>query len=136
MADNDKTLTSAEFSKITGISVSKINQMLRKGQLHGEKRSGKWAIPKEELHRATIASHKRAPQASAGSSSTPSTQGPKPSGKRYDVETFARMTYLTENGVRQWLRTGRLSGGVGEDGEPFVNAANLERSDLQHLIRH
>ena len=134
MADNGKTLTSAEFSKITGISVSKINQMLRKGQLRGEKRRGKWAILKEELHSETIASQKQAPQASAGA--TPSTQGPKLPGKRYDVETFARMTYLTENGVRQWLRTGRLSGGMGEDGKPFVNAANLERSDLQHLVRH
>ena len=40
MADNDRTLSSAEFSKITGISVSAINQMLRQGKLRGEKRSG------------------------------------------------------------------------------------------------
>jgi hypothetical protein len=45
------------------------------------------------------------------------------------------MTYLTEKGVRQWLKTGRLSGRAGADGKVRVDAANLDRPELQHLIR-
>jgi hypothetical protein len=55
--------------------------------------------------------------------------------KAYDVETFVQMTYLTEKGVRQWLKTGRLSGRTGADGKVQVDTANLDRPELQHLIR-
>ena len=134
MADTNKTLSSAEFSKITGIAVSTINKMLRQGNLRGEKRSGKWAIFKEELNSAAIAKHQQtAPLSTAidAGSDTSSSDG-----MRYDVVSFARMTYLTENGVRQWLKTGRLSGGIEADGKPFVDVANLGRADFKHLIRH
>jgi hypothetical protein len=60
---------------------------------------------------------------------------PAPAGKAYDVETFAQMTYLTEKGVHLWLKIGRLSGSTGTDGKVRVDAANLDRPELQHLIR-
>jgi hypothetical protein len=55
--------------------------------------------------------------------------------KTVDVDAFVQMTYLTEKGVRQWLKTGRLSGRAGADGKLRVDAANLERPEFQHLIR-
>ena len=133
MAEKDSTLTSAEFSQITGIAVSTINLMLRQGRLRGEKRGGRWSIPTAELQSAVVAS-RNAPAPAAGPSASPASRPAAASGQ-YDVETFARMTYLTEKGVRQWLKIGRLTGGVDADGKAFVSADNLDRSDLRHLIR-
>ena len=45
------------------------------------------------------------------------------------------MTYLTEKGVRQWLASGRLSGRLDPGGKGVVDAANLDRPELRHLIR-
>ena len=135
MADTNKTLSSAEFSKMTGIAVSTINKMLRQGDLRGEKRSGKWAIFQEELNSAAITQRNQPTQTSTAAAAKSNTPRSSSGGKRYDVASFARMTYLTENGVRQWLKTGRLSGGTGAYGKPFVDATNLDRADLQHLIR-
>ena len=55
MSDNISTLTSAEFSKRTGIAVSTVTQMLRQGKLRGEKRGGKWAIFESELENQAVA---------------------------------------------------------------------------------
>jgi excisionase family DNA binding protein len=132
MADNDNTLTTADFSKQTGMAVSTITKMLRQGKITGEKRGGKWAIYASELQNPIITRGKHTEAsispvpASSASSDTPTT---------YNVETFARMTYLTEYGVRQWLRIGRLKGATVEGGEMLVDAVNLKRPELQHLLR-
>ena len=133
MSENDKTLTTGEFSQITGIAVSTITQMLRRGKIRGEKRSGKWAIYKNELQNAAVVTpnNRKSKSTSVDLVSNP----PSVSPKTYDVDAFVQMTYLTEKGVRQWLRTGRLSGRAGADGKVRVDAANLARPELQHLIR-
>ncbi len=134
MSDNEYTLTSAEFSQQTGIAVSTVTQMLRQGKLHGEKRSGKWAIFATELQKQAIATPKKRIK--------PSSPGPGPifetpavSKTAYDVETFARMTYLTVQGVHRWLKTGRLIGRIEAGGKTLVEAANLDRPEFQHLVR-
>ena len=132
MPDNDNTLTTADFSKQTGVAVSRITKMLRQGKIRGEKRSGKWAIYASELQNPVIASNKH--------SDEPGSPGPIfeasiSSKSAYDVESFARMTYLTENGVRRWLRIGRLKGSIQTGGKMLVDATNLERPELQHLLR-
>lgn len=133
MADNDNTLTTADFSKQTGMAVSKITLMLRQGKLSGEKRSGKWAIFASELQNPAIKNRKHPEK--------PSSPGPaldevaSGSESTYDVETFSRMTYLTEHGVRQWLKIGRLKGSIETGGKMLVAATNLERPEFQHLIR-
>lgn len=134
MSDNDSTLTSAEFSKKTGIAVSTITQMLRQGRLCGEKRGGKWAIFESELENQAVTGTKDRRKPSPASPG-PIFEAQAASGKAYDVETFARMTYLTEHGVRQWLRTGRLSGRIETGGKALIDASNLDRPDLQHLVR-
>jgi excisionase family DNA binding protein len=121
MTETAKTLTSAEFSERTGLSVSTVTKMLRQGRLRGEKRGGKWAIFESEA---------------TNFASTSVTPAPAPTrGETYPIETFVQMTYLTEKGVRQFLKTGRLTGGVDDQGRLMVDAANLKRPELRHLIR-
>ena len=133
MAENDKTLTTGEFSQMTGVAVSTITQMLRRGKIRGEKRSGKWAIYKSELQNTAVVTPNN--RGSKSTSEALVSNTPPVSQKTYDVDAFVQMTYLTEKGVRQWLRTGRLSGRAGADGKVRVDAANLARPELQHLIR-
>lgn len=133
MAENGRILTTGEFSQKTGIAVSTITQMLRQGKIRGEKRGGKWAIFENELQHPAVLSRKDRVQMSSGPG--PIFDSPATSARSYDVETFARMTYLTEKGVVQWLRTGRLSGSFGAGGKILVDAANLDRPELQHIVR-
>jgi hypothetical protein len=133
MTENVKMLSSAEFSKSTGIAVPTVTKMLREGKLRGEKRNGKWAIYASEIQSPAIGTQ----QMPVRSAKRPDTaaDGSAPEATAYDIETFARMTYLTEKGVRLWLKEGRLSGRRGADGKRLVDAANLDRPELRHLIR-
>lgn len=133
MTDNEKTLTTAEFSRITGISVSTITRMLREKKIRGEKRRGKWAIDQSELPNAAVAANKDHGKSSTGPGPVFSAQPVVE--KTYGVDTFVQMTYLTEKGVRQWLKSGRLSGCTDANGDIRVDAANLERPELRHLVR-
>ena len=137
MTDADNTLTTSEYSKISGITVSTIAQMLRQGKLRGKKLNGKWAIDASEVQKIkTTAVKTNNTTENKGVLSADQTPSVNPSGvKVYDVETFVRMTYLTERGVRQWLKSGRLSGTVDNGGNAAVDADNLERPEFRHLIR-
>jgi hypothetical protein len=134
MADTAKTFTTGEFSEKTGIPVSRLTQMLRQGKLGGEKRSGKWAIYASELDNNTVLM-KTTRRRSAHDPGADVDDTPAASDQAYDVRTFAQMTYLTENGVRRWLKMGRLSGRIDSDGQQVVDASNLDRPELRHLIR-
>jgi hypothetical protein len=45
------------------------------------------------------------------------------------------MTYLTEYGVRLWLKQGRLDGAVDAQGNLRVNATSLEKPLVKRLVR-
>ena len=135
MTDDAKILSSGEFSKITGLAVSAVTKMLRQGRLRGEKRSGKWAIYASELQNPALGK-KDTPAQSTDRLGHPAEEISAVNATAYDVETFARMTYLTEKGVRQWLKSGRLSGRSGADGKDLVDAANLDRPEFRHLVRN
>ncbi len=133
MADSSKMLTTTEFSQMTGIAVSTITRMLRQETIRGEKRGGKWAIYESELHHPAVVTQEDPGRFSAGVDPIHSRPAAGPGA--YNVDTFVQMTYLTEKGVRQWLKTGRLSGSTDANGKVRVDAANLDRPELQHLIR-
>jgi hypothetical protein len=133
MTENGKTLTTGKFSQKTGIAVSTIYRMLRQGELQGRKRSGKWAIYASELQNAAVVSKQAGETFSADRVSRVDMH--KAAKKNIGIETFVEMTYLTENGVRQWLKTGRLAGSIDADGTIQLDAANLDRHELKHLIR-
>ena len=57
------------------------------------------------------------------------------SAKAIPLADFVKMTYLTENGVKEWLRQGRLTGLQADSGEWMIDAANLEGPDIKRLMR-
>jgi excisionase family DNA binding protein len=65
--------------------------------------------------------------------------GVKPKGpsaeKTYSASEFAAMTYLTEKGVSEWLKSGKLKGVKTEGGEWRVLASNLQVPSISRLVR-
>lgn len=55
--------------------------------------------------------------------------------KTYSIPEFASMTYLTEKGVAEWLRTGRLQGVKTPAGEWRVLDSNLQVPAISRLAR-
>jgi hypothetical protein len=55
--------------------------------------------------------------------------------KSFSVAKFADMTYLTENGVMQWLQQGLLKGQQGANGDWQIDASNLEVPNVKRLVR-
>ena len=53
----------------------------------------------------------------------------------FSVAEFADMTYLTENGVMQWLQQGLLKGQQNAKGAWQVDASNLEVPNVKRLVR-
>ena len=136
MSYKDKTLTTREYAEETGLSVSTITQMLRDGRLQGVKHRGKWAIHPDQQSQPTPQGKRTNKKDFTDKSTRESTQTVDIStAGRYDVPSFARLTYLTEKGVRQWLKSGRLTGSIDAKGNQFVDAANLDRPDFRHLVR-
>jgi hypothetical protein len=132
MSENTPELTTRQFSSLTGLSVPVITRLLRQGRIQGVKASGKWMIPENQLHAEAVAQKGRsAPAGPRPRKSVPS----KPKRRAFSVREFAAMTYLTETGIDRWLKSGRLEGHKGENGEWAVDAANLENPDIKRLIR-
>ena len=132
MTDTAKTLTTTEFAKRCGRSASTITKMLRQGRLKGEKRGGRWAIFETELAGFAESAETADTMPARPDQKTTTSQAED---KKYPIETFVKMTYLTEKGVRQFLRNGRLSGSIDDNGQWVVDADNLQRPGIKHLIR-
>lgn len=128
MNSKDKFITPKQYAQAAGLSVAKVTQMLRDGQLTGEKVGNRWQIPVEATPGAAEA-------AAASTASPPSDRAPAPS-QGFTVQAFAEMTYLTVQGVEKWLREGRLAGARNAAGQWYVDAANLERPDVRRLLRN
>jgi hypothetical protein len=132
MGKSAKLLTSSEFAARCGMTPDAVARMLREGRLRGSKRAGKWMIPESELP----AEAPRPPTPASGSAPPPQAVAANAAaGRTYTVAEFSAMTYLTETGVRQWLKCGRLIGRIGEDGEWQLEATNLALPDIRRLLR-
>ena len=135
MVAGEEFLTSREYADRCGLSVSKVTKLLREGGLKGRKVAGKWMIPVSELDAAASSA------ASAGKPSTPErpTATPpsdaRPATQTFSIAEFSVMTYLTEYGVRDWLKKGILQGTQADDGEWRIDAANLEAPNIKRLVR-
>ncbi|MGI9568575.1 MAG: hypothetical protein ACR2PH_02280 [Desulfobulbia bacterium] len=55
--------------------------------------------------------------------------------KSFSVAEFADMTFLTENGVKQWLQQGLLRGQQSARGDWQIEASNLEVPNVKRLVR-
>jgi predicted site-specific integrase-resolvase len=121
MANKDQFLTTGEFASKAGMATSSVTKLIRAGKIKAEKKSGKWMISPDQL-KAMAQKDEPGKVKTAG-------------GKLLSVAEFADMTYLTEFGVIEWLKQGRLRGQQVAGGEWKVEAANLETPDVKRLIR-
>lgn len=130
-------LTTQQFAQQAGMSASTVSKWLRSGKINGEKQSGKWMIPADELGRIASASKSKTtpaqPPAAAKADSKP--VGVKSSGQSYSLEEFSALTYLTPFGVEKWLKQGRLKGSRDSSGQWRIDKSNLEIDDVRRLVR-
>jgi predicted site-specific integrase-resolvase len=138
MKDNSSLkLSTKEFADRTGLTVATITKMLRKGQIKGKKRSGRWMISEDQLHIKAVVDLGQQSFSSKNDSTTPTTDVVKATSptKDYSVGEFSKITYLTEFGVKVWLKIGKIKGYQDEQGQWRVNADSLNMPNLQHLVR-
>ena len=148
MAKKDQFLTTGEFAKKAGITTSSVTKLIRDGKIKAEKKSGKWMISPDELKAKAVADSTKPKKKAAGSALKKAPAGKqaaakkekpakakKSAGKTYTLAEFAALTYLTERGVGEWLKQGRITGQRGAGGEWKIDAANLEAPDVKRLVR-
>jgi len=148
MVKQEQLLTTGAFASRAGIPTSSVTKLIREGKIKAEKKSGKWMIAPDQLMAQALkdsarpgkkaakpARPKAAPPKPAGAAKGKSAKAKPIAGKTYSVAEFAALTYLTEFGVQQWLKQGRISGRQVSGGEWQVDAANLEVPDVKRLVR-
>lgn len=145
MGKKTEALTTSQFSEITGIPVSRVTKMVRQGKIRGTKQAGRWMIANDQLDAkalqaltATASPTARPkPEKKKSAPAAPATSSPSASVsvKTYSVSEFAAMTFLTDYGVTQWLKRGRLRGRKDGKGIWQVDAANLDQPHVKHLVR-
>jgi predicted site-specific integrase-resolvase len=158
MGSPPKTMTTGEFSDRTGLSPVEVANLIRDGKLKARKEGGKWAIPESQLSskwvkakpkpvagraRSSAKAHAPKPRAKAPAATAPPAPAAaptpaspaEPAEATYSIVEFSTMTYLTEKGVAEWLKIGRLKGVQAESGEWRVLGRNLQVPDIQRLIR-
>ena len=130
-------LSTKEFANRTGSTVAIITKMLRKGQIKGEKRSGRWMISEDQLHVKAVVDLGQQSLSSKNDSTTPKADVVKTTfpTKDYSVGEFSQKTYLTEFGVKVWLKIGKIKGYQDEKGQWRVDADSLNMPNLRHLVR-
>ena len=158
MAKKPKMRTTGEFSKLSGISVSTLNKWIREKKIKGEKQAGKWMIGEDQLQSKAVKNFSGAGSAKAATGKKKSTRPtkrlvavakkplkakepvktprkPAAGAKTYTIDEFSAMTYLTEFGVRKFLKLGRLKGEMDAGGAWKVSAENLLDPLIKHLVR-
>jgi excisionase family DNA binding protein len=162
MAQQSSSLSTREFSDLTGIAVSTVNRLLREGKLKGVKTAGKWKIDKSEVSAKAIQAILKPPgkgaapgkidrmavkkdkahgsgvptggfSAAADTKATSRTSADD--AQTYSVTEFSELTYLTEYGVLEFLKKGRLQGVRDEKGQWRLGADNLRNPGMRHLLR-
>ena len=131
MAKKSELLTSAEFAKKAGLTTAAVSKLIREGKIKATKKSGKWMIDPDQLNAEAVTAASKSGKPSAKK------KADKPTGtlKSFSIAEFAGMTYLTEKGVAEWLKIGRLTGSQEAQGAWRVDAANLEAPGIKRLVR-
>ena len=110
----------------------------KKGKSAPKKKASK-AVPKKSDAAKKSAPPKKVKPAAAKKSAPPQKAKPAKAktstAKPIPLADFVSMTYLTENGVKEWLKQGRLTGLQADSGEWMIEAANLEVPDIKRLMR-
>ena len=148
MAKKDQFLTTGEYATKVGLSTSSVTKLIRDGSIKAEKKSGKWMIPADQLKTQAVkdlgktgkktvkpAKKKTVARESTSTKKDMPAEAKSTAGKKYTVAEFTEMTYLTEFGVKEWLKLGRLTGQQIAGGEWKIDASNLESPDIKRLVR-
>ncbi|MGW8188463.1 MAG: helix-turn-helix domain-containing protein [Desulfobacterales bacterium] len=162
MAQQSSSVSTREFSELTGIAVSTVNRLLRNGKIKGVKTAGKWKIDRSEVSAKAIqailkpsskgvalgkndrmATKKNKAQGSgvpaggisAAADARATSGASADSAMTYSVTEFSGLTYLTEYGVLEFLKKGRLQGVRDEKGQWRLGADNLRNPGIRHLLR-
>lgn len=115
--------------------------MAKKEQKKPSKKSQAKGAPKAKKAgtkaKKTAAPAKKAAAPAKKTAAPKKNAAPKPAkaAKSFSVAEFADMTYLTENGVMQWLKQGLLKGQQDAKGVWQVDASNLEVPKVKRLVR-
>ena len=96
-------------------------------------RAKKAAAPAKKS--ATKAKKTAAPAKKAATPNKKTTPKSAKATKSFSVAEFADMTFLTENGVMQWLQHGLLKGQQSTKGDWQIEASNLEVPNVKRLVR-
>jgi hypothetical protein len=129
MAPKKTFLTTREFASQSGRTVDQVTRLLREKQLKGHKKAGRWMIPADQLQASREVKEPIAqPAPDKPTASSPASQ-------TLSVAEFSAKTFLTEAGVVQWLKRGRLRGQQAAGGEWRVDTTSLELPGIQHLLR-
>ena len=147
MSQKQDLMTTAEFARKSGIPTAKVSELIRAGKIKAKKVSGRWQIAESQLKVEAVSQYgKSAPVKKKSTASKAASKpvkakaaAPKVTAdskqKTYSVTEFAAMTYLTEKGVMEWLKTGRLRGQQESGGEWSIDAENLQVADISRLVR-
>jgi len=110
----------------------------KKGKPAPKKKTSK-AIPKKAAAAKKSTPPKKAKPTAAKKSTAPKKAKPakvkSSAGKTIPLADFVNMTYLTENGVKEWMKKGRLTGQQNEAGEWTIDATSLEAPHIKRLVR-
>jgi predicted site-specific integrase-resolvase len=132
MATQTQSMTAGEFAKAAGVSAARISKLIRDGKLKATKEGARWMISQNQLDAKVVRELKRTSKPAPAVQAVPET---RPAEKTYTIAEFAAMTYLTEKGVAEWLKTGRIKGIQKETGEWRVLASNFLEPDISRLVR-
>jgi excisionase family DNA binding protein len=149
MAKKSELLTSGEFAVRAGLPAATVSKLIRDGKIKAYKTSGRWMISPsqlkavQEMSKSEKPSPKKKPlkpvqkKTAASVEKPPAAEAKTPAAtsKSYTLVEFAAMTYLTEFGVREWLKKGLLTGRQDENGTWQIDAANLEVPNVKRLVR-
>jgi excisionase family DNA binding protein len=149
MAKKSELLTSGEFAVRAGIPAATVSKLIRDGKIKAYKTAGRWMISPsqlkavQEISKSEKPSPKKKPlkpiqkktSAPVEKPPAPEARAPAATPKSYTVAEFAAMTYLTEFGVKEWLKKGMLTGRQDESGTWQIDAANLEVPNVKRLVR-
>jgi hypothetical protein len=136
MPESRDMLTTQEFANQSGVSAGTVSKWLRNGTIIGEKKNGKWFINAAELVKAAQLGRKSTAHSMPGTSaSEPQPPTNDNSAASFSIQEFTDMTYLTEVGVRKWLKEGRLVKASDEHGNIRVDGSNLAKPHVKRLLR-
>lgn len=137
MSASNEMLTSQKFAARAGVSTSTVSKWLKIGKIKGVKQGGKWMITADQLTTAPaqVSIPLAPPVAIKPMPVSANISEPVLGQRTYSIEEFSAMSYLTTYGVERLLKEGRLTGVKNEAGKWSVDYANVERTDIQRLLR-